>query len=425
MNKIIRRDTYLQKLFAFDETTSIKIITGIRRVGKSFLMNNLFYYELINKGISKNNIIKFSFYNDLDKIQDKYVNNGIVRLFEFKKYIEEQIKLTNKNERIYLLLDEIQQLEDFQTFLQWFIGKYEYSVYVTGSNSRFLSSDIDTNFRGRSIVIHVYPLSFSEYLSAFDNPDFNKLLNEYLICGGLPELTFIRAHENKINYLTNLIKTIYLLDLIEKNKLESINQNDTEELIKFIASTSGNDIRFKKIIDSWQSIKKIKLRYDSIHKFIKGLTNAFLIEDVTQYNLKGKKNVNSVHKFYFQDLGIKNAFLGFDKIDQGKNLENFIYNELRNSGYEVKFAKVLKREGTKDKEYEIDFLANKIDIKMYLQVSYEINNLEKLDKETKVFNFIKDTYEKILLVKNFEVNDIYQTNDKYLIWNIEKFLKEK
>ena len=382
------RKKYLGILINRRKNHLIKIITGARRVGKSFLMNNIFYNELLNEGIKEDHIIRFAFDNadDQEKLEkyfpelptkiyykkDKYYINSK----KFRAFIKDSI--TDDSEYI-LLLDEIQILEDFVSTLNGYVGKNNIDTYVTGSNSELLSVDIDTKFRGRGSVIHVLPLSFNEFLEN-NNLSEEEAYLQYSSYGGIPLIALLNSHEEKFEQLKSIVNEIYIKDIIDRYGIR--NTSDFDDLIKFIASSIGSTVSPTKLVNTFKTKKKKDICDETITSYIKHLENSFVAYKTRIFNIKGKGYINSPYKVYFEDVGIRNALLSSIGNDYGHVLENIIFNELRYKGYEVSVGHISYSEKNKNNELvkidsEIDFIAEKGFEKIYIQVC-----LNNLDSET-------------------------------------------
>lgn len=421
----IRRDKYLERLIVRKHNGMIKVITGIRRCGKSYLLNNLFYNHLISSGISYDHIIRFAFdsADDLSLIGEDIIEiqitNRKVDPVKFMKYIVSKVTDSNMH---YLLLDEVQQLGNFEAVLNSYLKKENFDVYVTGRNSKFLSSDIVTEFRGRGDIVHVMPLSFSEFYSTY-NGSVEKALEEYSFYGGLPPVCLMNTDEQKINYLNFQLKNVYLKDVIARNHLR--NDECIAEVLDIAASNISTLVNPLKISNTFKSVKKTSISPNTVSSYIRFLEEAFLIKKVVRYDIKRKKYINTPFKIYFEDLGLRNSRLNFRQIEYTHIMENIIYNELRYRGYNVDVGVVnsienIKGFGRVRQNYEIDFVANLGSKKYYIQSAYEIDSEGKKVQETKSYNKINDSFKKIIVVFR---NVIPRRNEKgYLIIGIEDFL---
>ncbi len=402
----IKRDLYLNRLINRMHNGFIKVITGIRRSGKSYLMNTIFYNYLISSGVNENHIIMFAFDSaeDLMKIGEdplKFDNdhaNEKVDPKKFLSYINDQIK--DKND-YYLLLDEVQNLGAFETVLNGFLRKPNLDVYVTGSNSKFLSKDILTEFEGRGDEIHVLPLSFSEF-AAFYNGTTEEAFDEYMIYGGLPAVALMKTDEQKSNYLITQLTNIYLKDIINRYNLQS--DRAISDLLDVVASGISSLTNPRKLSDVFASVKQEKISPATVDKYIGHMEEAFILTRVKRYDVKGKRYIETPYKVYFEDVGLRNARLNFRQIEETHIMENLIYNELRYRGYRVDVGAVECRDKDKTgkeirKWLEIDFIATSGSRKYYIQSAYTIPDNEKYKQETKSFDKVKDSFRKIIIVE--------------------------
>ena len=419
----IKRQKYLDMLVTRKHNGFIKVITGIRRCGKSYLLNNLFSDDLIKSGVDNSHIIKFAFdsADDLIKIDadlEVLANNKKVDAKKFIEYIYSKI-LDDK--MYYILLDEVQNLNCFESVLNGFSRKPNLDIYVTGSNSKFLSHDVLTEFEGRGDEIHVLPLSFSEYTSALSSTsDYD--LDEYMIYGGLPAVVKMQTDEQKINYLQTQIKNVYLRDIVSRYNLAS--DQNLGELFNIIASGISTLTNPFKLSNTFKSVKNNSISASTINKYIEYMEDSFLIKRVNRYDVKGKHYIDTPYKIYFEDIGLRNAQLNFRQIENTHIMENIIYNELRYRNFNVDVGVVECRETTdgksERKQLEIDFVANKGNQRYYIQSAYDIPNEQKMQQETKSFNKIDDSFKKIIVC---EKNIRPRRNEKgYLIIGIREFL---
>lgn len=419
----IKRQKYLDMLNQRKHNGFIKVITGIRRCGKSYLLNNLFSDDLIKSGVDNSHIIKFAFdsADDLIKIDadlEVLANNKKVDAKKFIEYIYSKI-LDDK--MYYILLDEVQNLNCFESVLNGFARKPNLDIYVTGSNSKFLSHDVLTEFEGRGDEIHVLPLSFSEYTSALaTHSDYD--LDEYMIYGGLPAVVKMQTDEQKINYLQTQIKNVYLRDIVSRYNLAS--DQNLGELFNIIASGISTLTNPSKLSNTFKSVKNNSISASTINKYIEYMEDSFLIKRVNRYDVKGKHYIDTPYKIYFEDIGLRNAQLNFRQIENTHIMENIIYNELRYRNFNVDVGVVECRETangkSERKQLEIDFVANKGNQRYYIQSAYDIPNEQKMQQETKSFNKIDDSFKKIIVC---EKNIRPRRNEKgYLIIGIREFL---
>lgn len=420
----IKRDKYLEMLQIRRHNGFIKVITGIRRCGKSYLMNDIFYEKLRQEGVDESHIIKFAFDSAEDllligeDLQDLFINKKKVDPKKFMTFISQRMI---DNDMYYLLLDEVQNLGCFEAVLNGYLRKKNMDVYVTGSNSKFLSSDVLTEFAGRGDEIHVLPLSFSEFYANYqDGLDY--AFDDYMIYGGLPAVALMKTSEQKSSYLKTQLQNVYLKDLVERNNLNS-NEN-IGELLDIIASSISSLTNPTKLANTFKSIKNTSLSALTIDRYITYMQQAFILSKVNKYDVKGKKYINTPYKIYFEDVGLRNARLDFRQIEETHLMENIIYNELRYRGYNVDVGFVETREnidGTlKRKQLEIDFIANQGNKRYYIQSAYDIPNEEKMKQETKSLDNIDDSFKKIIVVRN---SIKPRRNEKgYLIVGLKEFL---
>ena len=420
----IKRDKYLEMLQIRRHNGFIKVITGIRRCGKSYLMNDIFYEKLRQEGVDESHIIKFAFDSAEDllligeDLQDLFINKKKVDPKKFMTFISQRMI---DNDMYYLLLDEVQNLGCFEAVLNGYLRKKNMDVYVTGSNSKFLSSDVLTEFAGRGDEIHVLPLSFSEFYANYqDGLDY--AFDDYMIYGGLPAVALMKTSEQKSSYLKTQLQNVYLKDLVERNNLNS--DENIGELLDIIASSISSLTNPTKLANTFKSIKNTSLSALTIDRYITYMQQAFILSKVNKYDVKGKKYINTPYKIYFEDVGLRNARLDFRQIEETHLMENIIYNELRYRGYNVDVGFVETREnidGTlKRKQLEIDFVANQGNKRYYIQSTYDIPNEEKMKQETKSLDNIDDSFKKIIVVRN---SIKPRRNEKgYLIVGLKEFL---
>ena len=407
--KEIKRTIYLNKLIQRKENNLIKIITGIRRCGKSYLLDPLFKNYLLSTGIKEDHIIKI----DLDLRMNKDFLNP--------DYLDSYIRNQIKDEKMYyVLLDEIQKVEDFESVLNGFLHIKNVDVYVTGSNSKFLSSDIVTEFRGRGDEIRIYPLTFSEFLEAF-NGSKEEAWNSYIMFGGLPLILDQKTDEQKRNYLISLFNTTYLKDTIEKNNILRVDVLDT--LVNLLSSSVGSLTNPKKIADTFTShgIKDVSI--NTINTYLSYLLDAFIIEKAERYDVKGKKYIKTPYKYYFSDIGLRNARINFRQMEENHIMENIIYNELLTRGYNVDVGVVLVRDGDTRKQLEVDFVCNQSDKRFYIQVALNLDTREKTLQEEKSLLNIQDNFKKIIVVKD-NIKKWY-TEEGILVIGLQEFLLDK
>ena len=387
----IQRDFYLNRLITGRENGLIKIITGIRRCGKSYLLFKLFHEWLNADGIDDNHIIEVA----LDDRSNKALRDPDALL----DYIKSQI--TDKS-LYYILLDEIQIVPEFTDVLNSLLHIRNADVYVTGSNSHFLSTDVVTEFRGRGDEIRLHPLSFVEFCQGFQG-EKNKAWKEYYTYGGLPLVLSLDTEQKKADYLTNLYQSVYLVDILERHKIK--NKAEFDELVKIMASSIGSPCNPTKLSNTFRSVKKVEIHHHTISKYLSYLNDAFVLEKSVRYDIKGKKYINTLSKYYFSDLGIRNALLGFRQQEESHIMENIIYNELRTRGYHVDVGMVEERTTDRNnktirKQYEVDFVANQGSKRYYIQSAFALPDEAKVRQETASLTRIDDSFKKIIVVKD-------------------------
>lgn len=417
---MINRDLYLEELKSRMWNDSVKIITGIRRSGKSFLLNSIFYEHLISSGIKEDRIIKFAFDSatDLAKIGEDLIElEKNKRKVSYKKFISYLETLISSKERFYLLLDEVQRLEAFEYVLNGYLSMGNIDIYVTGSNSKFLSSDVITEFRGRGDEIHVMPLSFSEFYGYLKG-DVSKRLSEYMTYGGLPRTVLAQSDRQKMKYLSSQLEKTFIKDVVERNNIR--NTEELNELMNFVASGISTLTNPSKLEKRFMSEKKTHLSTDTISNYMKYLQDAFIIDKALRYDVKGKSYISTPYKVYFEDTGLRNAKLGFRQVEFTHLMENMIYNELKSRGYKVDVGVVETREKNQRKQLEVDFVANEGSQRFYIQSAYDIYSEDKLLQETKSLDNISDSFKKIIIT---ERSIVRHHNDKgYLFLSLEDFL---
>ena len=385
----IKRDYYLNKLISKKNNKLIKIVTGIRRSGKSYLLDPIFKNYLLNDGIDENHIIKL----ELDSIENEEYTDP-------KKLYEYVMEKVIDNDTYYIILDEIQKVKNFESVLNSFLRKPNLDVYVTGSNYKFLSSDIITEFRGRGDEIRIYPLSFSEFMSVYDGNEINGL-NEYIIYGGLPLITTFKSAEEKIDYLNLQKNNVYINDVIERNDIK--NDEKLKTLIEIISSSIGSLTNPTKLYNTFISKGNKNITNKTIALYLKYLEESFLIEKAKRYDVKGRKYIETPSKYYFVDIGIRNSLINFRQLEKNHIMENIIYTELRRRGFNVDVGIVEKRNnlesGKKDYiQLEIDFVANKGSDKYYIQSAYSIEDNSKREQELQSLLNVGDSFKKMVIV---------------------------
>lgn len=407
--EIIERKDYLNKLISRKENGMIKILTGIRRCGKSFMLDPIFKDYLLKSGVKKDHIIKV----DLETIEnEKYLDP-----IELNNYIKGKIE---DNDIYYILIDEIQKVNNFEAVLNGFLHEKNLDVYVTGSNSRFLSSDIITEFRGRGDEIRVFPLSFSEFAETYS--DKNKVWNEYVTYGGMPLILNQKTTEQKSKYLTSLFELTYKKDIIERNNIAKDDVLDS--LINILSSSIGSLTNPQKIYNTFVSNGITDLSKNTVISYIDYLLDSFLIEKVERYDVKWKKYIQTPQKYYFADIGLRNARLNFRQQEENHLMENIIYNELVVRGYNVDVGVVeIRDDESIRKQLEVDFVCNQGSKRYYIQVALNLDTPEKTAQEAKSLNNIGDSFKKIIIVKD-NIN-LWRNDDGILIIGIQEFLLNK
>lgn len=389
---VINRDIYLNRLIASKHNGLIKIITGLRRCGKSYLLFKLFKEHLRNVGVDDNHIIQV----DLEDRRNKNLRNPDVLL----AHIDSKMK---DNDMYYILLDEVQCVKDFEDVLNSYLKIENADIYVTGSNSKFLSTDIITEFRGRGTQICVHPLSFAEIMSVDQRHPID-VWNDYYTYGGLPLVLSLSTDEAKESYLKDLYAKVYLTDIKDRYSIRC--DSELQELLQIIASTIGSPTNPSKLENTFKSVKNVTLSSKTINTYLSYLEDAFLIEKSIRYDIKGKKYINTLAKHYFMDMGIRNAILGFRQMEENHIMENVIYNELRIRGYSVDVGMVetrpLNSEGKRiRKQYEVDFVANRGSQRYYIQSAFIMPTDSKERQESNSLLNIDDAFKKIIIVKDY------------------------
>lgn len=384
--KEIKRDVYLNKIIEKRENGLIKIITGIRRCGKSYLLDPLFKNYLLESGVKEDHIIKL----DLDERK----NNKFLDPDQLDQYIRDLIK---DNDQYFLILDEIQKVEDFESVLNGFLHIRNLDVYVTGSNSKFLSSDIITEFRGRGDEVRIHPLSFSEFYSAF-NGTKEEAWEQYIVYGGLPRILSFKNEVEKSEYLKNLFEKTYLDDIVERNNIQRVDVLDA--VVNILASSIGSLTNPNKLSNTFESSGFKDVSVNTITSYINYLQDSFLIEKATRYDVKEKKYIQTPYKFYFSDIGLRNCRLNFRQQEETHIMENIIFNELLYRGYNVDVGVVEIREGDDKKQVEVDFVCNQYNKRYYIQSALSLPTREKTIQEERPLMNIPDNFKKIIVVKD-------------------------
>lgn len=428
MLKEINRDFYLNQLIERRENGLVKVITGIRRCGKSYLLNTIFYNYLLKSGINQNHIIKFAFdssdYLDLigEDIVELEKEKQKVDPKKFMAYIKTKIIDSNM---YYLLLDEVQLMDCFESVLNSYLRKDNIDVYVTGSNAKFLSKDIVTEFAGRGDEVHMWPLSFSEFMSVYEGDKYQGL-TEYMLYGGIPMVVLRQGTQNKVALLKRLYDEIYIKDIKLRHKIKKI--SELEDLLNILSSSMGSLTNPEKLKNTFKSVKKSNITSMTIKKYLEYLTDSFLLNPVTRYDIKGKEYIETPLKYYFSDLGLRNARINFRQFEQTHSMENVIYNELMIRGYAVDVGVVEisekdKNGKSKRVQYEVDFVCNLGSKKCYIQSAYSLIAKEKQEQEIRPFKKINDSFKKIVITNDFI--STYYNDEGIMFINIYDFLLNK
>ena len=407
----IGRDVYLNKLISKRHNGLIKVVTGMRRCGKSYLLFNLFKEYLVNEGVAENHIIEIAF----DSFENKRYRDPEV-LFP---YIMEKMS----DERMYyVLLDEVQMLDDFESVLNSLGRKQNVDVYVTGSNAKFLSKDIITEFRGRGDEVHMYPLTFGEFMSVYDG-DKQQGWRDYVLFGGIPLVLGFETADQKSDFLKSLFEETYISDITGRNNIR--NKAELEELLNILSSAIGSLTNPSKLSATFKSVKNKSISKDTIIKYIDYLRDSFLIDSAIRYDIKGKKYINTPSKYYFTDLGLRNARLNFRQVEETHVMENIIFNELKVRGYNVDVGVVVMNEVDKNgkkirKQLEVDFVCNKGSKRFYIQSAYALPDKEKMEQEQRSLVNTGDGFKKIIITKD-AVAPLYN-EEGILVMSVYDFL---
>ena len=407
----IKRDYYLNKLIAKKHNGLIKVITGIRRCGKSYLLFTLFRNHLTESGIADDHIIEIPF----DSFENKKYRDPEI----LYPYVKEQIA---DDGMYYILLDEVQLLGEFESVLNGFMRMKNVDVYVTGSNARFLSKDIITEFRGRGDELHIQPLSFAEFMSVYDGNKYDGW-NEYVLYGGLPPVVLLRTAEQKIELLKSLFQETYINDIISRHSVK--HRDEFEELINILASAIGSLTNPKKLTDTFKSKKNKVISSNTIKSYLDYLCDAYVVSRATRYDIKGKKYIDTPQKYYFSDVGIRNACINFRQLEENHTMENVIYNELIARNFNVDVGIITATGKDNDgksvrKQLEVDFVCNKGSKRYYVQSAFSIPDREKMEQESNSLLRIDDSFKKIIVVKDLPAPTY--TEDGILVVSVYDFL---
>lgn len=416
----IKRDLYLKQLIDRKQNGLIKVITGIRRCGKSYLLNTLFYNYLKNSGVDDSHIIKFAFDSniDLNKIGENIITlekeRRKVDPTKFVGYIQSKMK---DEGMYYLLLDEVQFLDCFESVLNSYLHMDNVDVYVTGSNAKFLSKDVITEFAGHGDEVHMQPLSFAEFMSVYKGDKYDGL-TEYMLYGGIPMVVLREGEENKSLMLKRLFDEIYIKDIETRHKIR--NKTDLEDLLNILSSSIGSLTNPEKLKNTFYTIKKSNITSATIKKYLDYFSDCFLLEAVVRYDIKGKAYIDTPLKYYFSDLGLRNARINFRQFEQTHSMENVIYNELRMRGFSVDVGVINTREEGIRKQLEVDFVCNLGSKRYYIQSAYSMPDEEKRKQEIRPFVKIDDSFKKIVITG--DMSPTYYNDDGVLFMNIFDFL---
>lgn len=407
----IRRDIYLNKLISKKHNGLIKVVTGMRRCGKSYLLFNLFKEYLVNEGVNENHIIEIAF----DSFENRKYRDPEV-LFP---YLMEKIA---DKEMYYVLLDEVQMLDDFESVLNSLGRKKNVDVYVTGSNAKFLSKDIITEFRGRGDEVHMYPLTYSEFMSVYDG-DKQEGWRDYVLFGGIPLVLGFETADQKSDFLKSLFEETYISDITGRTNIR--NKAELEELLNILSSAIGSLTNPSKLSATFKSVKNKTISKETIIKYIDYLKDSFLIDSAIRYDIKGKKYINTPSKYYFTDLGLRNARLNFRQVEETHAMENIIFNELKVRGYNVDVGVVVMNEVDKNgkkirKQLEVDFVCNKGSKRFYIQSAYALPDKEKMEQEQRSLVNTGDGFKKIIITKD-AVAPLYN-DEGILVMSVYDFL---
>lgn len=408
----IERKIHLQKLIDSKHNGMIKVITGVRRCGKSYLLFYLFRNHLISEGVKEDHIIQI----DLEDRRNKKLCDPDALL----AYIDNKIL---DNDRHYILLDEIQKVDDFEDVLNSYLKMPNADVYVTGSNSKLLSKDVVTEFRGRGLEIKIHPLSFKEFMSVYQGESKETALLEYMTYGGLPQTVTLKSREAKEDYLKSLFSSTYINDIKERYKI--MNDSDLEELIDIMASSIGGLTNPLKLQNTFRTVKHSTITVDTIKRYLDIMQDAFLIEKSVRYDIKGKKYIDTPSKYYFEDVGLRNARLNFRQSEETHLMENIIYNELRNRGLSVDVGQVIQNGKDENgkfqrKTFEVDFVCNRGFKRYYIQSAFDLPTPEKKEQEQNSLLRINDNFKKIIIVGG--MTPTYINDNGIIIMNIFDFL---
>lgn len=421
----IKRDFYLDKLIKRKHNGLVKVITGIRRCGKSYLLNTIFYHHLLESGVAEDHIVRVAFdsADDLHLLGENLIElekrNRKADPENFMEYIRSK---TTGSGTYYLLLDEVQMLDCFETVLNGYLRKDNMDVYVTGSNAKFLSSDIITEFAGRGDEIHMYPLSFAEFMTVYQGDKYEGLA-QYMLYGGIPMVVLRDGDADKAAALDNLFDEIYIRDIVKRNKIR--NQAELEDLLNILSSAVGSLTNPEKLKNTFRTVKKSRITAATIKKYLDYFEDSFLMESAQRYDIRGKAYIETPRKYYFTDLGLRNSRINFRQFEQTHIMENLLYNELRMRGFNVDVGVVnIAQKDSEGKvirrQLEVDFVCNAGSNRYYIQSAYSIPDAEKQEQEIRPFRKINDSFRKIVVTKDI-VPSHYDEHGIYIM-NIYDFL---
>lgn len=407
----IKRDYYLQKLIAKKHNGLIKVITGMRRCGKSYLLFTLFKKYLLECGVNADHIIEIPF----DSFENKKYRDPEV----LYPYVKAQL---TDDQMYYILLDEVQLLDEFESVLNGFMRIPNVDVYVTGSNAKFLSKDIITEFRGRGDELRMNPLSFAEFMSVYAGNKYDGW-KEYVLYGGLPPVVLLPTPEQKIELLKRLFDETYVNDIVGRHRIR--NKDEFEELINILSSGIGSLTNPKKLADTFKTKKRIKISVNTIKSYLDYLCDAFIVSRATRYDIKGRKYINTPQKYYFSDVGLRNARINFRQIEENHAMENILFNELMARGFNVDVGLVVTRDydesgNRRQKQLEVDFVCNKGSKRYYIQSAYAIPDRAKMEQEQRSLMLTGDFFKKIIITKDAPAP--YYNDDGVLVMSVYDFL---
>ena len=410
----IKRDYYLNQLIDRKHNGLIKVITGLRRCGKSYLLFTLFKAHLLAEGVDREHIIEIAF----DSFENKALRDPEVLYPRLKERIKD-------DGMYYVLLDEVQLLGEFESVLNGLIRMDNVDVYVTGSNARFLSRDVITEFRGRGDEVHMYPLSFAEFMSVYPGTKQDGW-NEYMLYGGIPLVLNFAAPEQKISFLKSLFEETYISDIVDRHNIR--NKAELEELLNILSSAIGSLTNPEKLAATFKTVKKKNISNSTVKRYIDYLCDSFLIDSAMRYDVKGKKYIDTPVKYYFTDMGLRNARLNFRQIEETHSMENIVFNELKARGFNVDVGVVVHNDtgadgGSVRKQLEIDFVCNKGSKRYYIQSAYAIPNQEKLEQESRSLMLTGDFFKRIIITKDTPAT--HYTENGILIMSVFDFLLNK